>query len=383
MNGCPWLALSSVDWVNITSGASGTGNGTVSLIVSPNPLSANRSALIPVAGQIVTVSQTGTPCTFSVNVQEISATAAGGSGTVNVAANLSDCSRTATSNASWLFVISAGSGQGNGAVNYSVAQNDTVARMGTLTIARQTVTVNQAAAVGIGPSISIIGSSATGTSPFAAGQLVSIYGTQLGPTPGSGAQIGQGGVVTNSNSGTQVLFDGISAPILFTSATQVNATIPCSVAGQSSTQMVVEYMGAQSVPLTVALSPSAPGIFTDNGSGTGQGAVLNQDYSFNSSSNPAPRGSVVIFYATGIGPTSPCVEGQTYQSNFPTLMLPVIVGVGNSGVQVLYAGQAPDLVSGVAQFNIVIPSDATTGMVPLTLVVGGVFSTPGVTIAVK
>jgi uncharacterized protein (TIGR03437 family) len=63
--------------------------------------------------------------------------------------------------------------------------------------------------------------------------------------------------------------------------------------------------------------------------------------------------------------------------------LSVVVGVGGSGAHVDYAGQAPDLVSGVAQFNIVIPSDATTGVSPLTLVVGGIFSTPGVTIAVK
>ena len=70
-------------------------------------------------------------------------------------------------------------------------------------------------------------------------------------------------------------------------------------------------------------------------------------------------------------------------TGLPTLTLPVIVGVGNSGAQVLFSGQAPDLVSGVAQFNIVIPSDATTGVVPLTLVVGGIFSTPGVTIAVQ
>ena len=91
----------------------------------------------------------------------------------------------------------------------------------------------------------------------------------------------------------------------------------------------------------------------------------------------------MTFYATGVGPTSPCVDEQVYQSNFPTLTLPVVVGVGSSGSQVDYAGQAPDLVSGVAQFDVVIPSDATTGLVPLTLVVGGVFSTPGVTIAVK
>jgi uncharacterized protein (TIGR03437 family) len=89
----------------------------------------------------------------------------------------------------------------------------------------------------------------------------------------------------------------------------------------------------------------------------------------------------VTFYATGVGPTSPCVDGATYQSNFPTLTLPVIVGVGRFGARVLYGGQAPNLVSGVAQFNIVIPSDATTGVVPLTLVVGGIFSPSGATIA--
>jgi uncharacterized protein (TIGR03437 family) len=382
MNGCPWLAFSTVDWVNLTSGASGTGSGTVSLSASPNPLSANRSALIPIAGQIVTVSQAGTPCTFTLSVQQISTPAAGISGTVSVIANLPDCAWRATSDVPWLFVISGASGQGNGTVNYSVAQNEVAARSGTLTIAGQTVTISQAAAPGF-PDVSIIASAATGTSPFASGQLISIYGTSLGPPAGSGLQLGPGGVVTTSNSGTQVLFDGTAAPILYTGASQVNAVIPCEVAGHTSTQMVVEYMGEQSVAVTVPLGPSAPGVFTADGSGQGQAAALNQDNSFNSPSNPALRGSIVTFYATGVGPTSPCVDGAIYQTNFPTLTLPVIVGVGSFGARILYGGQAPDLVSGVAQFNVVIPSDATTGVVPLTLVVGGIFSPSGVTIAVK
>jgi uncharacterized protein (TIGR03437 family) len=235
----------------------------------------------------------------------------------------------------------------------------------------------------ISPVISFTASAATGTSPFAAGQLISIYGSELGPGAGTGLQLGPGDVVTTSNSGTQVLLDGTAAPILYTSSGQVNAVIPCEVAGNASTQMVVEYMGAQSAPVTVPLGPAAPGIFTADGSGQGQAAALNQDNSFNSPSNPAAHGSVLTFYATGVGATSPCVDGQVYQSNFPTIPLPVVVGLGGSGAHVDYAGQAPDLVSGVAQFNIVIPSDATTGVVPLTLVVGGIFSTPGVTIAVK
>jgi uncharacterized protein (TIGR03437 family) len=155
------------------------------------------------------------------------------------------------------------------------------------------------------------------------------------------------------------------------------------VAGKSSTQMVVQYLGAQSSPYTIPLSTAAPGIFTVNGTGSGAAVVLNQDYSLNGPANPAARGSAVSFYATGIGPTSPCVDGQTYQSNFPQATLPVIAGVGNLGAQVLYSGQAPYFITGVDQINIVIPSGSPTGSVPLSLLVNGVFSPSGITIAVK
>ena len=237
--------------------------------------------------------------------------------------------------------------------------------------------------VELSPAISFIASSATGTSPFTAEQLVSIYGTQLGPLAGAGAQIGAGGAVTTSDGGTRVLFNGVAAPILYAGASQVNASIPCSVAGQPTVQVVVSYQGAQSAPVTLALGPAAPGIFTVNGSGTGQAAVLHQDFTLNGPSNPAERGSAIVIYATGIGVTAPCIDGQIYASNFPTATLPVEVGVGDIGAQILYSGQAPDLVSGVAQINAVVPNDSPTGVVTLTLLVGGVLSPPGVTIAVK
>jgi uncharacterized protein (TIGR03437 family) len=381
---CPWLAFSTTDWVSVTSPGTGTGNGTVSYSASPNPLSATRNSIIAVAGQFVSISQTGSPCTFGISVQQISAPAAGISGTVNVTANFPDCSWSASTNAPWLFIIGGSQGQGSGVVNYSVALDSGTARSGTITVAGQTVTFNQAAAPGIAStSVSFVGSAATGTSPFAAGQVISIYGTQLGPAAGSGAQVSASGVVTNFNSGTQVLFDGVAAPILYTGASQVNTAIPCSVAGQASTQMVVQYFGASSSPYTVPLSASAPGIFTADGTGSGEAVVLNQDYSLNGPTNPAARGSAVSFYATGIGPTSPCVDGQTYQSNFPQATLQVVAGVGNLGAQVLYAGQAPYFMTGVNQINIVLPSGSPTGSVPLSLLVNGVFSPPGVTIVVK
>ncbi len=235
----------------------------------------------------------------------------------------------------------------------------------------------------ISPSISFTASAATGTSPFAAGQLISIYGSQLGPVAGTGPQLGPGDVVTSSNNSTKVLFDGMPAPIIYTSADQVNTVIPCAVAGHASTQVVGSYLGAQSPPVTLPLSTAAPGIFTVNGTGSGQAAVLNADGTLNGPSNPAARGSEVVLYATGVGPTSPCVDGQVYQSNYPTLTLPVVVGVANIGAQVVYAGQAPYLVSGVAQINFIIPSDSPTGVVALNMEAGGVFSPAGVTVSVK
>jgi uncharacterized protein (TIGR03437 family) len=47
--------------------------------------------------------------------------------------------------------------------------------------------------------------------------------------------------------------------------------------------------------------------------------------------------------------------------NFPAPTLPVVVGVGNIGASVLYAVQAPYLVSDVAQIKFMIPTDAPTG----------------------
>jgi uncharacterized protein (TIGR03437 family) len=236
----------------------------------------------------------------------------------------------------------------------------------------------------ISPSISIVGSAANGSAPYAAGQLISIYGSQLGPAAGVSAQIGTNLVVGSFVDGTNVLFDGVAAPILFARSDIVNTAIPCEVAGQASTQLVVEYLGVKSAPMTIPLSPAAPAIFTADSSGKGQALVFNQDYSLNSPNNPAPRGSAVSFYATGIGVMSPpCVDGEIYQNNFPTATLPVVVGVGNVGAQVLYSGQAPDLMAGVAQINIVIPNVVQPGILSLTLLVSGGFSAPGVTISVK
>jgi uncharacterized protein (TIGR03437 family) len=127
-------------------------------------------------------------------------------------------------------------------------------------------------------------------------------------------------------------------------------------------------------------------VFTANLSGTGQGVIQNQDIvTVNSSAKPADKGSVVVIYATGEGQTNPGgIDGQLASGPpYPSPMNPVTVNIGGIPAEVLYAGAAPALVAGVMQINVRIPANATSGDNALDVVVGGVHSQPGVTVAVK
>ncbi|MEP7116805.1 MAG: BACON domain-containing carbohydrate-binding protein [Acidobacteriota bacterium] len=144
--GCAWTATSSVPWIAVTAGASGTGNGAVALSVAANPGSV-RTGTIIVAGQIFTVTQAAAavPCTYAISPATASIAAPGGTGTTAVAAG-TGCSWTATSNAAWLTVTAGASGAGNGSVAFSAAANAGSARTGTITVASRTFAVTQAAA---------------------------------------------------------------------------------------------------------------------------------------------------------------------------------------------------------------------------------------------
>jgi hypothetical protein len=142
---CSWTAASNAAWITVTSGASGTGNGSVAFAVLPN-LGTGRSGTITVAGQTFTVTQDGlAACSFTIAPTSQNVGAGGGSGTVTVTATGTGCNWTASSNADWLSITAGSSATGNGAVTFSAGANGSGgSRSGTLTIAGQTFTVNQA-----------------------------------------------------------------------------------------------------------------------------------------------------------------------------------------------------------------------------------------------
>ncbi len=139
---CPWTATSNVAWITITSGATGTGNGTVGYSVAANT-GPERTGTATIAGQTFTVTQAN-GCTYSINPTSANIAAGGGTGNVTVTASDTACPWTATSNVSWITITSGATGTGNGTVGYSVAANTGIERTGTATIAGQTFTVTQA-----------------------------------------------------------------------------------------------------------------------------------------------------------------------------------------------------------------------------------------------
>src|SRR5262249_39997971 len=119
------------------------------------------------------------------------------------------------------------------------------------------------------------------------GAIVTIFGAGLGPLPASTLRLTGGGAVETQLAGVRVLFDGIPAPLVYVSAGQVSAVAPYGIAG-GVTQCEVEFLGLRSEMKEIPVAATAPALFTLNATGSGPGAIVNQDGTVNGSSNPAP-----------------------------------------------------------------------------------------------
>lgn len=228
----------------------------------------------------------------------------------------------------------------------------------------------------------ILSDASLAAGPVAPGEIVALIGYGIGPAVARQPAFSPSSL---SLGRTRVLFDGKPVPLLYAEPNQIIAIIPFGVSGQDVTQMSIMRAGQLIVGLPLPLAPSAPAIFTVGKSGVGQGAILNQDSTVNSPSNPAKRGSVVVLFATGAGQTDPPgVDGQVAGAILPHPSLSVSVQIGNLNAAVLYAGAAPGLVAGVLQVNCTIPGDVQPGdSIPVTLTVGAATSPAGVTLAVQ
>jgi len=181
-----------------------------------------------------------------------------------------------------------------------------------------------------------------------------------------------------------VMVNGAAAPLLYARQDEVAAVIPNSAAGQTSVSLQVQYQGQSTPTMQVPVTNIAPGLFTIDGTGKGQGAILNQDESVNSAANPAARGSIVALFGTGGGPSDPVLaEDAIASAPYPMLTSAVTVTIGGQNADIEYAGAAPDLAA-VFVISARIPEGIKPGSkVPVAVSIGGVKAQSGVWLAVQ
>ena len=222
------------------------------------------------------------------------------------------------------------------------------------------------------PAITSVVSAASFQPTLAPGALVSIFGSNFGPPVMAThyddkglypTALPDGGLPDLGN--TTVTFGGIAAPLTYVSANQINAIVPYGVAGGKTANVVVTCYAQSTAAFSVPILDTSPAIFTATQNGTGQGAILNVDpmnpyapssITYNSATNPAPRGFAVVMYATGTGAWNPAIPDGELALNtvnpmctvpvpyFPEctqlVNQPLSLTIGGKPPTVFYAGTA-------------------------------------------
>jgi uncharacterized protein (TIGR03437 family) len=243
-----------------------------------------------------------------------------------------------------------------------------------------------AEAVVPGPQIAaVVNAASYAGGTLSPGEIVTIFGTQMGPPSLIQGAFDNTNVLWQDLSGVQVFFNSAASPLVYASENQVSAIVPYAVTGTSVEVMLLA--GSEwSNKLTLGLANATPAIFSVDSSGQGQIVAANQDGTLNSSSAPAAKGSVITLYATGAGAMTPAqADGSMLVSGpLPATVLPVTATIDGQPAQVQYAGAALNIVSGVIQVNVAIPAGARSGVADsIVLTIGGVTSQTGATVAVQ
>jgi uncharacterized protein (TIGR03437 family) len=224
--------------------------------------------------------------------------------------------------------------------------------------------------------------SASYASPVAAGSIAAVFGTGLA----TGTAVSTAGSpLPTTLAQSSFTIGNRAAPLFFAMPSQVNLQIPWEAANQTQTSVTATVNGKASNTQVVALAPFAPGIFSMDSSGTGQGAVVvYPTMSVAAAGTPAARGGYVSIYCTGLGAVSnqPATGSAAPSDPLSMTLTQPTVSIGGVQSTVTYSGLAPGF-TGLYQVNVLVASTVPVGnAVPVVLTIGNVPSN-SVTIAVK
>jgi uncharacterized protein (TIGR03437 family) len=232
------------------------------------------------------------------------------------------------------------------------------------------------------PVIESTVSSATYLTPVAPGSIASVFGSNLA--------IGQASSVITAPLPTTLAqssftIGGLAAPLYFAMPTQVNLQIPWESAGQTQTSIVTTVNGVVSNTQTVPLAPFAPGIFSMNATGAGQGAILiSGTTQLAAPGSPISRGGYVSIFCTGLGAVTnqPATGAVAPLSPLSYTLTTPTVTIGGVVAVVSYSGLAPDF-AGLYQVNAIVPLGISSGNTIPVVISNGNIASNIVTIAVQ
>lgn len=210
------------------------------------------------------------------------------------------------------------------------------------------------------PAAGLVNAATNQPVPIAAGEIISIYGQNLGPADAAGPVVDLGLQLSGEVEQTSVLFDGVEGSILFAGSDQINAVVPDSAVGQDSVNVQVVHYGIPSARVAAPGASYAPGLFTYALQGKFYLAALSPSGAVQSPTAPLMRGTVATFWGTGLG-----LPADTTSDSIPVraVELPVLptITIGGQAVSVLYAGASPGLTAALTQINVEIPDNAPVG----------------------
>jgi uncharacterized protein (TIGR03437 family) len=269
--------------------------------------------------------------------------------------------------------------------NQSITLNTGAAVNGRLLAENGTVTLASNIIASPPPSISVGGlvNAASDAQTAAAGSIISVFGDNLG----SSLTTATGYPLPTTLGGTSFQIGTLAAPLYMTSCSQVNLQIPWRASGQVNVTATVG--GLVSTGETITIVPFAPGIFSLNQAGSGQGAVEiaatgQLAAPLADAGVPVKPGQYIAIFATGLGPVSnePATGSAALSDPLSSTLTVPIVTIGGAAAKVVYSGLAPGF-AGLYQVNALVPDGAPTGdSVNLLISMGGVESNT-VTIAVQ
>jgi uncharacterized protein (TIGR03437 family) len=283
--------------------------------------------------------------------------------------------------AEWIAYSAASTGNRFATVTFTLDANSGSPRTAAVVIAGTAVQISQNGPSSINPG-GIVNAASSAAGAVAPGSVATAYGTFLT----SGTSTASALPLPYNLAGLAMGFDnGLGAPLYSATPGQVSFQVPWELFGQAQANLTVTVSGNTSLPQAIPIAPFAPGIFTMNAQGSGQGAILDLANRVVDSSSPATAGDAVIqIFCTGLGavtnqPASgaPAVaDPLSYTVAVPT------VTIGGAPAAVLFSGLTPGTV-GLYQVNAQVPATSAKGpAVPVVISIGGRTSNI-VTIAVQ